>query len=224
MINFMIRSELILRVVIGILLSLSGCSEVKREKTEKEARQEKELEQYLKAFNERSIYKTLTQRIIDTIPDDKLLQVVFDNLIEKLSNDHENEYETVMTWNKSRRAIYMIWLLEWEVNNGGYNQFYYNPSGQFRELLPDALKLVGASQFAALTQKANDIYQKENATITKYQDGSTEGFSKSYESNPLDVCDDAFYALYKKENLPQIQMNYIRTHKQDFVDEPVEAE
>ena len=29
-----------------------------------------------------------------------------------------------MSWNKSRQAIYMIWALEAEVNDGGYNQFY----------------------------------------------------------------------------------------------------
>ncbi|WP_218127694.1 DMP19 family protein [Niabella drilacis] len=211
------RSKLVL--MMSILLSLLGCAEPKERRHEMSKEEEKQILQYYETLHNRPIYKGLTGNIIDTVPDDRLLQVVFDNLGEQLPKDYEKEYETVMTWNKSMQAIYMIWLLEAEVNNGGYNQFYYNPSGQFYPLLPDALRRVGASQFAALTQKANDTYQKENTRITKYQDGSSEGFSKSYDNNPLDVYDDAFYALYKKENLQQIQVDYIRKHKQDFVSE-----
>ena len=123
-----------------------------------------------------------------------------------------------MNWNKPRQAIYMIWLLEAEVNNGGYNQFYFNSSGQFYKHLPDALKLVGADKFAELTKKANNIYEKENTKITKDQDGAIEGFSKSYDDNPLNKFDDEFYELYKTENLQQIQVDFIRKHKTEFID------
>ena len=61
-------------------------------------------------------------------------------------------------------------------------------------------------------------FKKEYEKITKHQDGTLEGFSKSYENNPLNDQDDKFYALYKDENLQQIQIEYIRKHKKDFVD------
>jgi len=143
---------------------------------------------------------------------------VFDNLSEKLPEDYEKEYETVMTWNKSRQAIYIIWVLEAEVNNGGYNQFYSNSSGQFYKELPQALRLVGATGFADLTQRANDLFEKENENITKHQDGTIEGFSKSYEDNPLNDLDTEFYELYETEKLMQIQVDYIRQNKNDFID------
>ena len=76
-----------------------------------------------------------------------------------------------MSWNKSRQAIYMIWALEAEVNNGGYNQFYFNLSGQIYKHLPDALKLVGANKFADLTKRANETFEKQNPKITQHQDG-----------------------------------------------------
>jgi hypothetical protein len=112
----------------------------------------------------------------------------------------------------------MIWLLEAEVNNGGYNQFYFNSSGQFYKQLPEALRLIGAYKFADLTIRANNTYEKENAKITKYQDGTIEGFSKSYDDNPLNKFDDEFYDLYKQEDLQKIQVDYIRKHKSAFVD------
>ena len=177
-----------------------------------------QLAQSIEAFKNRPIHKELTEQTIDTTSDDNILQVVFDNLSSKIPADYEKEYESVMIWNKSRQAIYMIWVLEAEVNNGGYNQFYFNSSGQFYKHLPQALRLVGANKFADLTQQANNIFEKENEKITKHQDGTIEGFSKSYEDNPLNELDTKFYELYKTENLQQIQVNYIRKNKKDFTD------
>jgi hypothetical protein len=195
--------------LIAIVFILFGCSrQVKNEK----------LSDSIESFKNRPIHKKLTEQIIDKTSDDNLLQTVFDNLSEKLPNDYTMEYEAVITWNKSRQAIYTIWTLEGEVNNGGYNQFYANSSGQFYKLLPDALKLIGASKFSDLTKRANDIFEKENPNIIKRQDGTLEGFSESYENNSLNKFDDEFYSLYKHENLQKIQVDYIRKHKLEFID------
>jgi len=161
----------------------------------------------------------LTAEIIDATPDSELLFIINDNLSDKASKgDYTKEYEIVSSWTKSQQAIYIIWWLEAEVNNGGFNQFYFNSSGQFYKQLPDALKLIGAYKFADLIQRANEIFEKENEQITKYQDGTLEGFSKSYENNPLNDFDNEFHALYKSESLFQLQIDYIRQHKQDFID------
>ena len=205
--------------LIATILSLFGCSKVTK-KTENglSTEMKEQLAKSVEEFKNRPIHKKLTEEIIDTTSDDNLLQVVFDNLSERLPTDYKKEYETVISWNKSRQAIYMIWLLESEVNNGGYNQFYYNSSGQFYKFLPEALRLVGSKKFADLTEKANITFEKENEKITKHQDGTIEGFSESYEDNPLNDFDTKFYELYKTENLLQIQVDYIRKHKTEFID------
>jgi hypothetical protein len=213
------KRAFIIMGIISTILNLFGCSG----KTNKaDGRLSKETEEQfsksIEAFKNRPIYKELTEQIIDTTSDDNLLQVIFDNLSEKQPTDYEKEYETVMNWNKPRQAIYMIWLLEAEVNNGGYNQFYFNSSGQFYKHLPDALKLIGANKFADLTKRANDTFERENPKITQHQDGTLEGFSKSYDDNPLNKFDEEFYDLYKTENLQQIQVDFIRKHKTEFID------
>lgn len=203
--------------MLATLLNFFGCApKNKDEKLNEESL--KEFSDGMKAFSNRPIYKKLTIEIIDKTPDSTLLQVVFDNLIEKLPKDYKKEFETVMSWNEPRKTIYMIWQLEAEVNNGGYNQFYFNSSGQYYNYIPTALKVVGAVKFADLTKKANETYSKENKKITEHQDGTMEGFSKSYDDNPLNDFDDKFYELYKEENLHQLQTDYIRKHKIDFVD------
>lgn len=157
----------------------------------------------------------LTEQLIDSAENEDLPQLIFDNLCE-LVGDYTHEFKIVTSWNKSRQAIYLIWVLEGEVNNGGFNQFYFNSSGNFSELIPDAFKLIGANRFSDLVTRANTTYKLEYEKITAYQDGTLEGFSKSYENNPLDVYDDEFYELYKEENLNDLQIKYIRLHKSDF--------
>ena len=84
--------------------------------------------------------------------------------------------------------------------------------------MPDALQLVGADQFAGLIKRANNIFESENKKITEHQDGTLEGFSKSYNDNPLNELDREFYALHEKEDLQKLRINYIRSHKKDFID------
>ncbi|MBJ7427977.1 MAG: DUF4375 domain-containing protein [Bacteroidia bacterium] len=205
--------------LIATILNFFGCSGQTDKKDEKSSKvTDEQIAKSIEYLKNKPVLKELTEQIIDTTSDDNLLFSVFENLSAKLLTDYEKEFETVITWNKSRQAIYMIWLLEAEVNNGGYNQFYFNSSGQFYKQLPDALKFVGANKFAELTTRANSIYEKENAKITKHQDGTIEGFSESYDNNPLNKFDDEFYELYNKEDLQKIQVDFIRKHKTEFID------
>lgn len=176
-----------------------------------------EISKSVEAFKNKPRYKELTIEIIDQTPDDDLLYLVFDTLCQHFPNDFTKEFETLTKWVQSRQAIYIIWSLEGEVNNGGFNQFYCNPSGQYANLLPDALRLIKAPKFANLMERANATYKEDFAIITKYIDGSLEGFSKSYKDNPLNKFDDEFYALYQTEDLQKLQLEFVRQNKQDFV-------
>lgn len=196
------RTQIItIGIIIIMILNLFGCSERTKQNN-----------------NKLSIQTLLTEQTIDTTSDDMLLEVVYDNLFRKLSAAYDKEYEIVLSWNKSRQAIYMISRLEAEVNNDGYNQFYFNSSGQFATALPEALKLVGATQFADLTERANSTFEKDKSKITEDQDGTVEGFSKSYENNPLNKFDEEFYKLNEAKNLQKIQVDYIRKNKNEFTD------
>lgn len=158
----------------------------------------------------------LTEQILDTCSDQNIIELVYEHLVNE-SAKSDVEYDAVMSWNQSRQAIFMIWGLEAEVNNGGFNQFYINSSGQYAKHLPKALQLIGAIKFADLIQRANLTYDQNKAAITSHLDGTLEGYSKSYENNPLNQLDDEFYELYNKEDLQQLQVAFIRKNKKDFL-------
>ena len=203
--------------IISTILNVLGCKgQSKNESSGLSEEFVEQMDESISAFQNRKIYKEFTEQDIDTISDDKILQSVFDNLSEKQPSDYEKEYETVMSWNEARQAIYIIWILEAEVNNGGFNQFYFNSSGQFYKRLPGALKLVGADQFANLTERANQIYEENKDRLEEFDDGTMESFSDSYKDNPLNDLDTEFYELYKSENLEQIQVKFIKSNKSKF--------
>ncbi|KAA8478233.1 uncharacterized protein DUF4375 [Arcticibacter tournemirensis] len=167
-----------------------------------------------------SEYLYLTISKIDKTSDSRLIQVVFRNIREKIKSLADDEYQAVSSLSKSRQAIYVIWHLQAEVNNGGFNQFYFNPVGKYAHLAPQALSHVGANKFSQLVVKANMTYEDYYDKITCQQDGTIEGFSRSYNDNPLNELDRQFYQLYSKEDLTAILIHFIRTHKQDFSDCP----
>lgn len=206
--------------MLSFILKLFGCANPKNNNSEISGKDSMDaiIMKSVEDFKNRVIYEKMTVQIIDSTSDDKLLQTIFDNLCEKLPKDYTEEYTAVASFPKSKQAIYIIWLLEAEVNNGGFNQFYSNSSGQFAKLAPDALKMIGAPKFLNLVERANAIYQREYDKITKFQDGSIEGFSKSYDDNPLNSLDSEFYELCNEEDLQKLQVDFIRKNKQEFVD------
>ena len=116
--------------------------------------------------------------------------------------------------------MFATWGLEGEVNNGGFNQYFYNftSSGQYAEEARDGFELIGANKLADLTQRAMDMMMKNAEHLSKFKDGTLESFSKSYENNPLNDFDDEFYKLDKTENISQLRINYIKAHKSEFID------
>ncbi|MEL6672027.1 MAG: DUF4375 domain-containing protein [Bacteroidota bacterium] len=172
----------------------------------------------LAAFQNRTIHGVLTLDILMATPDEELLQIVFDNLSDKMGDYQQEAVILREQFNPSQQAIYLSWWLEAEVHNGGFNQFYVNSKGPFAEMIPELLEGMNAMKFAKLTRKANQTYQLHQAQITQRQDGTLEGFSQSYQDNPLNELDQKFYDLYEQENLFDLQVAFIRKHQADFVD------
>ncbi len=129
----------------------------------------------------------------------------------------KEEFEAVKDLSVGQRASYAVWLVEAEVNNGGFNQFYHNSSGVFAEMDTEAFRIFGAAKFADLMEKANKLYSSIKPELEKKLDGSMESFSKSYEDNPLNDLDTEFYALYSEENLNKLRIDYIRSHINEFI-------
>ncbi|MFD2245355.1 DMP19 family protein [Pontibacter ruber] len=172
---------------------------------------------FFEDFQNRTIYKKLTPEILKDIPNDQLEQTIYDNIYEIIGYDYENEFQNVQKLTKGQQAFVSTWLVEVEVNNGGFNQFYFNSSGQYAYMAVDGFETVGALKFAELMKEANKIYASIKSDLEKFDDSTLESFSESYKENPLNNLDDQFYDQDKAEPLWKFRVKYIRENIDQFI-------
>ncbi|MBN1412111.1 MAG: DMP19 family protein [Spirochaetales bacterium] len=79
---------------------------------------------------------------------DKLLYPVFLQNPEKLSNPE--------------RDIVLIEEWEREVNNGGFNQLFYNTTGNYSLEILEALKKIGSTGFSNIFEKAISVFPEKD--------------------------------------------------------------
>lgn len=68
------------------------------------------------------------------------------------------EEESIETLLKHERVFICVWALKGEVDNGGFDQYYFNASGDWAYLAPGALHTLGATATARLIERANSIF------------------------------------------------------------------
>jgi hypothetical protein len=53
------------------------------------------------------------------------------------------------------RVLMSIWMLEADVNNGGFHQYYFNSAGDTAYYAPTAMRAIGARAMADIVERAN---------------------------------------------------------------------
>ena len=102
----------------------------------------------------------------------------------------------------AERVFYLAQLCEEEVNNGGFDQLFFNAGCGLREL-PEAFRAIGAP-------KAADICARAMAALG-------QAFPEDREkelAETLQACDEAF--LRYEEDLTALNAAYVRAHREDF--------
>lgn len=169
--------------------------------------------------NNRPMFTHLEAEIIDQLPDAYLPQVIIDNLITNASTELEKSYEIVFTWNQSRQTVFLVWILDGDVNNGGFHQFNFNSRSALNGYLPAALTAIGAHKYAKLTAEANKFFE----TQFKLLNGETlitEEFTPFNEDIDMEAYDTQYYDLSKDENIMELLTAFIRNNKADFTGDP----
>jgi hypothetical protein len=109
------------------------------------------------------------------------------------------------------KILYNVYWVEAEVNNGGFNQYFYNSSGDHAMDAIESLDRIGAAQTRELLQSA--INNFPNSNVPSDREERIRVLSSIDPNNMLfDNLDDRFYNLsedrmyftveYVKRNLP----------------------
>ncbi|MBJ6368584.1 DMP19 family protein [Snuella sedimenti] len=95
-----------------------------------------------------------------------------------------------------------MWILEGDVNNGGFDQFFNNYGIEKGRIAIRGFRRIGADAFAIVTEKAIDIFINQDS---KFENKRNPDFNE---------LDDEFYDL---EGLEILQIQYIKNNYERFI-------
>jgi hypothetical protein len=144
--------------IVPLLSALAvSCSHKKMEKPDPEAMDnlfEKYFGKSLQDFQNRKVYTELNPEILATIPDEELEQAIRDFTALKIDHDWANDVERVPALGPGFSAVYFLSIMDAEVNNGGFNQFFYNCGRRAVLHAKNAADLLGLADLADVIVKA----------------------------------------------------------------------
>ena len=116
-------------------------------------------------------------------------------------------------FSNAEKTIYIVYQLEAEVNNGGFDQFLFNSSGDFANETAAALRSIGAEQAAAICDRAFLAFghpiPEDRTEREAFLDDAPDEID-----DILSQCDSDFYAY--PDNLLNLCYDFIMAHRDEF--------
>src|SRR5690606_22480419 len=87
---------------------------------------------------------------LSTLPEDALEQALLNYVLDATAGSGLGEPEALDGLPVPLRAWYVAFVVDAEVLNGGFNQFFFNPSGVLAGEAPEALRTIGLDRAAEI--------------------------------------------------------------------------
>lgn len=123
-----------------------------------------------------------------------------------------DDSEACARLNPGRRAMLMAWYVSMEVNNGGFEQYFINSTGNTATFAPESLRHLGDEMVATLVERANSVFAKgpphdrddRIREVEKLGEKAQEIWSK---------LDSEYFGL---PDGSKFQFEYMKTHPEEF--------
>ena len=117
----------------------------------------------------------------------EIVESAFDKALENLG------LHGIDSLSERDKVVAAVFALEAEVNNGGFDQFFYNSAGDFAWFTPDALTMIGAEKTALIVEKANSVFGEKGPSPDRDKRFEVmQSFGEKYDEFWGEL-DDQFY-------------------------------
>jgi hypothetical protein len=172
------------------------------------------------AFLQRPAHPALTAEILQATPDAGLEQAVLDYIFHQIDRSGEDAAVVVPALPEGLQMVFATWLVESEVSNGGFPQFFWNPASEFAVEALYGYRMLGAQRHAAILETALATYIRERPQLERFRGGGTpDDFAAWAAYSALGTLDWQFWSLATAEDPHALRIHYIRTHLDEFVAE-----
>ncbi|WP_082100123.1 DMP19 family protein [Anaeromyxobacter sp. PSR-1] len=114
----------------------------------------------------------------------------------------------------SEAALLDVWALEAEVNNGGFDQYFFNSSGDRARGALAGLELIGAGKTAAIVRRALAVFGRQGPAPSRAARWEQMDRWEPEVEATLDALDTEFYAY--PEPLAELMERHCRAHREAF--------
>ncbi len=176
------------------------------------------LKEFFAGLSMRPFHRVITQELLDQLPDSELDITIYDIVWAVKKKSWEERLEFLDSMSVGYQATYSTITLEGEVSNGGFNQFFYNPTWKLFMRAVSGYRRFGLDEIACLAESACAQYVREAKTEEKTQllsAGRIEDFCQSYGVSSLGTLDQQMWAA--KFKIAQARVAYIRRNSSQFL-------
>ncbi len=161
-------------------------------------------------------YKGISKELANEIPAERLYEVVDNYVAWIIGNSYDTEMDKKLQ--KLPLAIkyaYLVYTYECEINNGGFDQFYFNSIGYEVFELQKGLEFFGLIKNKMLLDKSLELL-KQKIDIKNYyklsskQELPTEDFEEEFNE-----LNSQFYDY--PEKIEEIINEYLNKHREDLI-------
>ncbi len=134
----------------------------------------------------------------------------------RLSNSDKTEFgkDNFATQSLPQKVFSSLWALESEVNNGGFQQYFYNDSAETVPFIADALELIGAARTAQICRQAILAAFPAGPPSTPEAVSSAAADFDDETLEKLDKLDREFFAY--PDNLTDLLYAFVAEHPDEF--------
>ena len=112
------------------------------------------------------------------------------------------------------RVFVAIWTLEADVNNGGFDQYYGNSSGDHAWFAPTALRAIGAETTAGIVEQANTAFGPDCPPASREaREDAIDALDEAVEE-AWQRLDEAFYDY--PDDLTGLLFRYVQDHQSEI--------
>jgi len=153
----------------------------------------------------------ITATLIHATDDSALEGLLFDHVLEL----QRRSPESLDTLPEAFQAHFIAFLMDSEVLNGGFNQFWFNSPG-FAADAPWALQRLELHDAAVLAHEASTLYESVRERHERAREqGGMDAFMATYKDTPFQAVDTAYIA--RESDWRDGRIAYIRGHVGEFV-------
>lgn len=101
------------------------------------------------------------------------VEILYDSAVKGLTEgmllDEKKWYNCVVALPLSEQIVYTVGVLNWQVENGGFHQYFFNGYGQFVFLTLKNLKVLGASDHYSLLHSAVKLINEDSLDESSFR-------------------------------------------------------